>query len=805
MNSQWRDNPATEEQKEKLRFFGCTWQGDITVGHAHDAIEECCRQFPHLEEAYLNRAVAYGTPPDSNFGEVTVVQETEAETSPPASLDASISLTSATPEPQETPGSLGKVPSSGPAQAETQAWIERGRILSLLKQRVLKQKSAYSNDPRFPREPRRDDAKYLSWQDPVGREYGYTVDHLHWEQSVEEIKARICAEEARQLPRTDNPSVQKEQEEESDADIEDQIADLQSNNGLVRKLAAWTLGRTKSPHAVRPLIHCLGDDNWEVRMQAAMSLGDLKSQDSIEALIAAANDSEARVRKAAIEALERITHTCAIDVLDRIPATPEQLSELRSYGEDLPSPLTYHTATVLIQERKNLKKQANTPTVAPRDYIIPAREVQDYAQRQASQPWRCTAGAPADGQQVADFLANCPSSEGCYWVPVSRAANLVKHLSGGRLTVGTSRVIANRFETAGYCVEPDARFGGSAYGWNQTLGVFKPCGHDPLNPSHSYLGAANLLRLSVLIAAADGQIDQIELDVFRQVIENQLALSQTDLLRLLVLERLLTQDASSSGKALSTIAKSVPPHKRLLIGRVLVRIAAADRVITTGERRALERVFKALEISYDVLEDLMRDAARQPRQPVVREQNLDAPDNAIAERDSAICPICGRSRSRCCCGASEPTGQKTAPPASERFRLDMRKVLTITNETEEVVGILSVLMQDEDETQACPSPTQAGVATAPEALNTLCEEPVAAGVTQFSGLDPMFQQILERLLARDCWPRSDFDALAREFHLMPLNIQDTLNEWSDEALGDFLLEGEEPVIIRRDLMEKQTG
>jgi hypothetical protein len=38
---------------------------------------------------------------------------------------------------------------------------------------------------------------------------------------------------------------------------------------------------------------------------------------------------------------------------------------------------------------------------------------------------------------------------------------------------------------------------------------------------------------------------------------------------------------------------------------------------------------------------------------------------------------------------------------------------------------------------------------------------------------------------------------------MPLRIQDVINEWADESLGDFLLEGEDPVIIRRKLILKE--
>ncbi len=55
MNDDWRNDPATDKQKAKLAFFGCTWNEGITKGQAHDAIDECIRQFPDREAAYQNR------------------------------------------------------------------------------------------------------------------------------------------------------------------------------------------------------------------------------------------------------------------------------------------------------------------------------------------------------------------------------------------------------------------------------------------------------------------------------------------------------------------------------------------------------------------------------------------------------------------------------------------------------------------------------------------------------------------------------------------------------------------------------
>jgi hypothetical protein len=58
-----------------------------------------------------------------------------------------------------------------------------------------------------------------------------------------------------------------------------------------------------------------------------------------------------------------------------------------------------------------------------------------------------------------------------------------------------------------------------------------------------------------------------------------------------------------------------------------------------------------------------------------------------------------------------------------------------------------------------------------------------------------------RLVERDSWARMDFDELVKGFQLMPLDAQDAINEWSDEHLGDFLLEGDDPILIHKTLIQ----
>jgi hypothetical protein len=72
-----RIEPATEKQKDKLRYFGCTWEGEITKGQASDALNQCVKRFPEKDLGYYNRPAteeqrrqlqSYGKNPDWRWG-----------------------------------------------------------------------------------------------------------------------------------------------------------------------------------------------------------------------------------------------------------------------------------------------------------------------------------------------------------------------------------------------------------------------------------------------------------------------------------------------------------------------------------------------------------------------------------------------------------------------------------------------------------------------------------------------------------------------------------------------------------------
>ncbi len=383
---------------------------------------------------------------------------------------------------------------------------------------------------------------------------------------------------------------------------------------------------------------------------------------------------------------------------------------------------------------------------------------------------------PSEPELMERLLMDYPIQHGCHWLPVSKAANLVGILQETKLTIAQRRKIAEKIQSAGYCVEPDGRYDPTPQDWNGALGVFKPDGSDDRTPSLPYVGAARLLKLCVLVAGADGHIDERELDVVRDVIAGQLHLSTTDLLRLKVLEHFLINNQGAAQSALLSIAKFVPSEKRTIIAEVLVRVAAADNVITRDEHKALDRIFKALQLPPESLVSLIEKFGPRRDEVTIQTASPAPPSERIPEPPSAPAP--------------EPHG----------FKLDMSKIQAISEETKVVIGILSEVMDEVDPAPARPVSLEKAkdVAKVPP-----LPDAVSASTYDLTGLDASLHAVVGQLLQQESWTKAAFDALAKSFHLMPLGLYDSINEWADEALGDFLLEGEDPILVRKELIKQQ--
>jgi uncharacterized tellurite resistance protein B-like protein len=813
MSDDWRNEFATEEQKEKLRFFGCTWCGDITMGKASDALEECAKQFPGIEVAYKNRPIT-----DDQLDELrSLGQEPVREFTYGEAMELIESIKTRNANRREDAAAI--------FQNETNAKVET---------------SLHPNASQI-------DGENLP---PIIDRYPLESQNVNpLESTIQEAgtEASPSATTAGQLDgkTTDQdwrnaPATEKQKEKlrafgcKFDEDITVGIAKL-----LIEHHKNLLIAAPAAP------------EKSEVGLSQRVNIWDKwfkKRQNS---------SYKAPSEEVTIQEAAKPQNSSPREI---IPEAPKDLRP--SYEMFCPvcgGQIEVPSGTVgKMRACPNCKAEV-TPVFFKKtsaNNSIPARVAPNYAQPR-----------PAI-QKPATYISNIPIERftkwldivlernnkclGGHWLPVGHVFYPFREYT--TLTKGLCCQIADAIESRGYCVEPDARFGSGKYEKLDTLALFKSFDGDAIHPSTAYLGAANLLRLCILITTADGQIDLVELEVFRQAIENLPGLSLTDHKRLLILEQLLVQELSSASKTAAKIARAVPADKRLVIGKLLVEVAAANNFITDGERRVLEDVFKLLKIRHDSLEKLINEICPWPQRDVVQNDvsegdrqlwnqwRIDHPgvvidDSTLAEmkwnfndwkalnarwRDLHDKLAARKEQSRI---APEASSQKVsvletflaagrrlgirgkkipepiAMPAPKGFALDPDKIYAIQNDTKEVTAILSIVMEDEPEKLIAPS----AIITlpAPEIPKVSSDANASPQPTRFNGLDAAFHPVLERLLARDSWPQKDFKSLADEFHFMPLNIRDTLNEWADEKLGDFILVGEDPVVIRRELIAKE--
>ena len=362
------------------------------------------------------------------------------------------------------------------------------------------------------------------------------------------------------------------------------------------------------------------------------------------------------------------------------------------------------------------------------------------------------------------------SGSNCRLLDVGSVANLLGTAQREKLTMVQSEELAQTVESLGYVIEPDARHEAS-YAWDQEIAVFKPVDGKVTVPSKNYLGASVLLKLCVLVAGADGHIAPEELEVSRRFVETKLTLTPGDLSRLEALEQILIADPDRISGSLARIAKPVPAPMRELICEVLVYVAAADNIVTKDEIRVLERIFKAFELPSEKLDGYLKSVSPEFGEVTIQR-------------------------------AGDRISGEAIPRPGQPFHIDMSRVDRIAQETSELVGILAKVMTDEEPEIQKPTRKEKTVRT--EEVKIASEVTTSKNSTPLpdwiKSLDAKYQPVLLGLLKQDTWPRSEFEALAKKSQLMPLDAFDAINGWADENLGDFLLDGEDTILIHKQLI-----
>ena len=93
-------------------------------------------------------------------------------------------------------------------------------------------------------------------------------------------------------------------------------------------------------------------------------------------------------------------------------------------------------------------------------------------------------------------------------------------------------------------------------------------------------------------------------------------------------------------------------------------------------------------------------------------------------------------------------------------------------------------------------------------LDNAEEEPAASPppvAAQSNGLDARYEAVLQQLLSKPQWTVSEIRNLSLQAQLMPGAILETINGWSDETFGDYLIDDRGDWHIRSELLRRANA
>ena len=347
-----------------------------------------------------------------------------------------------------------------------------------------------------------------------------------------------------------------------------------------------------------------------------------------------------------------------------------------------------------------------------------------------------------------------------------------------RFTATQLRIVANTAATLGYAIEPDPRVVGGAFAsdaaaliW-QTRFVETP-------DERVYSPVSIVLRLALSVATADETVGEEEISVVTKAVEKTFALDPGMRERVDAIRLLFVSKPTKVTSLIRKLANLLQPEQTKAIGRLLVAVAAADHMISRAEHKALKGLYKGLGIAPAVLDnDLVAAGAR-------------------LEDDEPILVSEGRAPSK---------GSPVTAPRDGRgagVQLDRRAIEEILRDTSEVAALLATVLgvsDDENKSDESGISDEANRATVP--AKQASEANLSRWDAATAVLAPPYIAVLNALVKQPQWSFAEVSKLTTQAQLMPSAVAETLNSWSDDVLGDHLIDDSGDWTVDTELVER---
>lgn len=322
---------------------------------------------------------------------------------------------------------------------------------------------------------------------------------------------------------------------------------------------------------------------------------------------------------------------------------------------------------------------------------------------------------------------------------------------GGEITLTRNKIqaLARAMESENIGFEPDVLAGArTPKAGNKVVLFALSAGEAHSRTTPAYQAALLTLELASAVAAADGEFSAKEINHLREQIQGWSHLTPNHQRRLMAHLRLLTVEPMT----LAALKKKLQPlsqAEKETIGAFMATVAQADGSVSPDEVKLLEKLYKALGIeAKKVFSDL----------------------HAVAAGDT-------------------PTATKTKTVERGGFTLDTARIAALQQDTQKVSALLSSIFTETEE----------------EAAPVEEPEPIAEDIPQSTatlGLDEAHAAFAHLLLSRPEWSREELEDAAADLDLMLDGALEALNEAAFDAYDIPFTEGDDPIEIGAEIVEK---
>ena len=323
-------------------------------------------------------------------------------------------------------------------------------------------------------------------------------------------------------------------------------------------------------------------------------------------------------------------------------------------------------------------------------------------------------------------------------VPIEQVIENVHEVRPEKITKGHITKTADILALRSIGMVPDPRFDlrGPKIGEPAVLFRLPQPVTEQEESSIEYLEALLCLGIGGFIANADERMNEDEKALLAAYIDSTPAAGRDRLLANLQWILAVPPSLTWFRNHLKRVSKDAL-HR---IGKLALRIAAADGRIETAEIKALEKLYHAMGLPPESIYSELH-ALSTPGGP----KTILSPDRTQDQ------------------GFAIPS-----PDHNKPIILDERQIASLKTETAQVSALLGDIFEEEV--------TKDATTDSNDSTDT------------FDGLDARHSAFLRELLTRQHWGRSEYAALAERFQLMQEGALETLNEWAYDRFEDVLID-----------------